>query len=54
MRADPIQVSPSTWGLIGGDVDFETWEITYRPRSSYWMEEANDAGHTRPERLEGP
>jgi poly(3-hydroxybutyrate) depolymerase len=39
----PVQV-------IVGDADLETWEITHKPGSTYWMEGANDAGRTRPER----
>jgi pimeloyl-ACP methyl ester carboxylesterase len=34
-----------------GSVDLETWEIVHRPQSRYFMEGANDAGRTRPERL---
>lgn len=37
--------------MVVGDADLETWEITHRPGSAYWMEGANDAGRTRPERL---
>jgi pimeloyl-ACP methyl ester carboxylesterase len=37
--------------MIVGDADLETWEITHKPGSTYWMEGANDAGRTRPERL---
>ncbi len=33
-----------------GGADLETWEITHRPGSTYWMEGANDAGATRGER----
>lgn len=36
--------------VIVGDADLETWEITHKPGSTYWMEGANDAGATRPER----
>lgn len=39
----PVQV-------IVGDADLETWEITHKPGGTYWMEGANDAGRTRPER----
>jgi len=35
---------------IVGEADLETWEITHKPGSAYWMEGANDAGRTRPER----
>lgn len=37
--------------MLVGDADLETWEITHAPGSRYWMEGANDAGRTRPERL---
>jgi poly(3-hydroxybutyrate) depolymerase len=37
--------------MVVGDADLETWEITHRPGGTYWMEGANDAGRTRPERL---
>ena len=37
--------------MVVGDADLETWEITHQPGSTYWMEGANDAGRTRPERL---
>lgn len=37
--------------MLVGDADLETWEITHQPGSTYWMEGANDAGRTRPERL---
>lgn len=37
--------------MLVGDADLETWEITHRPGGTYWMEGANDAGRTRPERL---
>ncbi len=37
--------------MLVGDADLETWEITHKPGGSRWMEGANDAGRTRPERL---
>jgi poly(3-hydroxybutyrate) depolymerase len=37
--------------MLVGDADLETWEITHKPGGTYWMEGANDAGKTRPERL---
>jgi dienelactone hydrolase len=37
--------------MIVGDADLETWEITHKPGGSHWMEGANDAGRTRPDRL---
>lgn len=38
--------------LVVGAADLETWEITHRPGGRHYMEGANDAGRTRPERLE--
>jgi dienelactone hydrolase len=38
--------------MLVGDADIETWEITHRPGDKTWMEGANDAGRTRPERLQ--
>ena len=39
--------------IVGGaDAHLETWEITHQPGAPRWMEDANDAGATRPERLE--
>lgn len=37
--------------MVVGDADLETWEITHKPGGTYWMEGANEAGRTRPERL---
>jgi len=37
--------------MLVGDAGLETWEITHQPGSTYWMDGANDAGRTRPERL---
>lgn len=37
--------------MIVGEADLETWEITHKPGDTYWMDGANDAGATRPERL---
>ena len=37
--------------MVVGDADLETWEITHKPGGTYWMEGANDAGRTRPDRL---
>ncbi len=37
--------------MVVGGADLETWEITHKPGSAYYMEGANDAGATRPERL---
>ena len=38
--------------MVVGDADRETWEITHKPGGRRWMEGANDAGPTRPDRLE--
>ncbi len=38
--------------LIVGKADIETWEITHREGGKFYMPGANDAGRTRPERLE--
>lgn len=38
--------------MIAGKADIETWEITHREGGKYFMPGANDAGRTRPERLE--
>lgn len=38
--------------MIVGAADLETWEITHREGSQHWMPGANDAGRTRPERLD--
>lgn len=37
--------------MVVGDADLESWEITHKPGSHYWMEGANGAGETRPDRL---
>jgi dienelactone hydrolase len=38
--------------MVVGGADRETWEINHKPGARRWMEGANDAGATRPERLE--
>lgn len=38
--------------MVVGGADRETWEITHKPGAKRWMEGANDAGATRPDRLE--
>jgi predicted esterase len=38
--------------MLVGDADLETWEITHKEGGTYWMPGANDAGRTRPERLQ--
>jgi dienelactone hydrolase len=45
LRRVPVQT------LVGG-ADTETDEITHRPGRRYWMVGANDAGATRPQRVE--
>ena len=37
--------------MVVGGLDLETWEITHKPGATYYIEGANDAGATRPERL---
>lgn len=37
--------------MVVGGADLETWEITHKEGSAYWMAGANDAGATRPDRL---
>jgi len=38
--------------MVVGKADMETWEITHREGGKFYMAGANDAGNTRPERLE--
>jgi len=38
--------------MIVGKADIETWEITHKPGGKFYMPGANDAGRTRPERLQ--
>jgi poly(3-hydroxybutyrate) depolymerase len=38
--------------MVVGAADLETWEITHRDDGRYFMPHANDAGRTRPERLD--
>jgi poly(3-hydroxybutyrate) depolymerase len=38
--------------MIVGSADLETWEITHKEGKRHWMPGANDAGKTRPERLD--
>jgi len=45
MQGVPVQ-------MIVGAADLETWEITHREGGPHWMPGANDAGRTRPERLD--
>lgn len=48
---DPVALAKVPVQMVVGDADLETWEITHKPGGTYWMEGANDAGRTRPERL---
>ncbi|WEX09030.1 alpha/beta hydrolase [Chelativorans sp. AA-79] len=48
---DPAALARVPVHMVVGALDLETWEITHEPGSRYWMEGANDAGRTRPERL---
>ena len=45
LRQVPVQ-------MIAGKADIETWEITHREGGKFYMPGANDAGRTRPERLD--
>lgn len=38
--------------MVVGGADRETWEITHKPGAKRYMEGGNDAGATRPDRLE--
>jgi len=38
--------------MVVGKADIETWEITHPPGGAFYMPGANDAGRTRPERLD--
>lgn len=38
--------------MVVGKADLETWEITHREDGRFYMPGCNDAGRTRPERLE--
>jgi len=38
--------------MLVGKADLETWEITHKEGSRFWMPDANHAGKVRPERLE--
>jgi pimeloyl-ACP methyl ester carboxylesterase len=49
LRSDVMSRVPVQ--MVVGGSDIETWEITHAPGSPHWMEGANDAGKTRPERL---
>jgi dienelactone hydrolase len=47
----PSELAKIPVQMVVGDADLETWEITHKPGGKYYMEGANDAGNTRPERL---
>jgi predicted esterase len=49
---DPESLRQVPVHMVVGNADLETWEITHREGSRYWMPGANDAGRTRPERLD--
>ena len=51
VRFDKAALARVPVQMIVGDADLETWEITHKPGGAYWMDGANDAGRTRPERL---
>jgi pimeloyl-ACP methyl ester carboxylesterase len=38
--------------MVVGAADIETWEITHQEGKRHWVAGANDAGRTRPERLD--
>lgn len=48
---DPAALAKVPVQMLVGEQDIETWEIIHQPGSATWMEGANDAGGTRPERL---
>ena len=47
----PDEIARVPVQMVVGAADRETWEITHKPGGKHWMEGANDAGETRPERL---
>jgi poly(3-hydroxybutyrate) depolymerase len=49
---DPDAMARVPVHMIVGGADLETWEITHREGGKNWMPGANDAGKTRPERLQ--
>ncbi|HEY4250262.1 MAG TPA: alpha/beta hydrolase [Roseomonas sp.] len=51
IRFDQAALARLPVQMLVGDADLETWEITHKPGGRYWMEGANDAGQTRPERI---
>ena len=52
IEIDPAAMARVPVQMIVGAADLETWEITHREGGRNWMPGANDAGRTRPERLD--
>ena len=52
IRIDPDAMAQVPVQMVVGGADLETWEITHREGGRNWMPGANDAGRTRPERLD--
>jgi len=52
IEADPAAMASVPVQMVVGAADLETWEITHREGGRHWMPGANDAGRTRPERLD--
>jgi poly(3-hydroxybutyrate) depolymerase len=52
IEIDPAAMARVPVQMVVGAADLETWEITHREGGRHWMPGANDAGRTRPERLE--
>lgn len=48
---DPAALAQVPVHMVVGGLDLETWEITHKPGSTYYVKGANDAGVTRVERL---
>jgi pimeloyl-ACP methyl ester carboxylesterase len=51
-KIDPDAMAQVPVQMVVGGADLETWEITHREGGRNWMPGANDAGRTRPERLD--
>lgn len=51
-EVDPAAMGRVPVQMIVGAADLETWEITHAEGGRNWMPGANDAGRTRPERLD--
>jgi poly(3-hydroxybutyrate) depolymerase len=52
IEIDPAAMARVPVQMVVGSADLETWEITHREGGRNWMPGANDAGRTRPERLQ--